>query len=162
MLEWGRFITQLIPAMNLRSVSVIVSAPRDAVFNFLADIENLPRWAPSLCERLYLARGRWMALSPQGELHVDLEANNGTGVIDVRAGATTDRMPLLPIRVLPLAMRSTLVTVMFVPAPEWPAGIMQCDADALISDLRGLFGRFGGGELCAPEEVPQLAELGVN
>jgi hypothetical protein len=148
--------------MNIRTVSVIVSAPRDTVFNFLADIENLPRWASSLCERLYLARGRWMALSPQGEMHLDLEANNGTGVIDLRAGRATDQMALLPMRVMPLSLRSTLVTVTFVPAPEWPAGVMQCDAGALVVDLQGLLRRFGGGELCAAEPVPQLAELGVN
>ena len=103
-----------------------------------------------------------MALSPQGEVQLDLEANNGTGVIDLRAGASSDRMPLLPIRVLPLALRSTLVTVMFVPAPEWPAGIMQCDADVLTGELEGLLRRFGGGELCVPETVPQLSELGMN
>ena len=148
--------------MNIRTVSVIVSAPRDTVFNFLADIENLPRWAPSLCERLYLSRGRWMALSPQGELHVDLEANNGTGVIDLRAGGASDRMPLLPIRVVPLSLGSALATFTFVPAPEWPAGIMQCDADALAADLHALLRRFGGGELCAADPLPQLAELGLN
>jgi hypothetical protein len=148
--------------MNVRTLSVIVSAPRDTVFNFLADIENLPRWTPSLCERLFLARGRWMALSRQGEMHLDLEANNGTGVIDLRAGLASDRMALLPIRVLPLSARSTLVTFTFVAAPEWPAGIMQCDADALVGELEALLRRFGGGEVCVPEIVPQFAELGVN
>jgi uncharacterized membrane protein len=148
--------------MHLHTLSAIVSAPRDTIFNFLADIENLPRWAPSLCERLYLSRGRWMALSPQGEMQVDLEANNGTGVIDLRAGPSVDRMTLLPVRVLPLSTRSTLVTVTFVPAPEWPAGIMQCDVSALTGELQGLLRRFGGGEICAADPVPQFAELGVN
>jgi hypothetical protein len=148
--------------MNVRTVSVIVCATRDTVFNFLADIENLPRWAPCLCERLYLSRGRWMALSPRGEQPLDLEANNGTGVIDLRGGPSTDRMALLPMRVIPLSARNTLVTVTFVPAPEWPAGIMQCDADALTADLEGLLRRFGGGEICAAESVAQFAELGMN
>jgi hypothetical protein len=148
--------------MNVRSFSVIVSAPRDTVFNFLADIENLPRWAPSLCERLYLTRGRWMALSGRGELNIDLEANNGTGVVDLRAGSSPDRMALLPMRVVPLSARSALVTLTFVAAPEWPAGILQCDADALAADLEGLLRRFGGGELCSGAPLPQLAELGMN
>jgi uncharacterized protein YndB with AHSA1/START domain len=34
--------------MNIHPLTVTVSAPRDTVFNFLADIENLPRWAGSL------------------------------------------------------------------------------------------------------------------
>ena len=148
--------------MNLRHISILVSAPRDTVFNFLADIENLPRWAPSLCERLYLARGRWMTLSRQGEMQVDLVADSGTGVIDLRAGPAPDQLSVLPVRVLPLSARSTLVSVTYVPAPEWPAGIVQCDADAFDAELEALVRRFGGGKFCAPVPVPQLAELGVN
>jgi hypothetical protein len=148
--------------MNIRTLSAIVCAPRDTVFNFLADIENLPRWAPSLCERLYLAHGRWMALSPQGEQQLDLEANNGAGVIDLRAGPSPGQMALLPMRVVPQTKASSLISITFVQAPEWPAGIMQCDAGTLSRELLGLVRRFGGGELCAAEPVAQLAELGVN
>ena len=49
--------------MNIHPLTVTVSAPRDTVFNFLADIENLPRWAGAWCERLALQRGRWWALT---------------------------------------------------------------------------------------------------
>ena len=44
--------------MNIRTIALSVAAPRDTVFNFLADIENLPKWAGSWCERLTLERGR--------------------------------------------------------------------------------------------------------
>lgn len=148
--------------MNIRTLAITVSAPRDTVFNFLADIENLPRWAADFCERLYLERGRWKALTSQGELFCDLEANNGTGVIDLRTGPSPDRMTLLPLRVLSLSARATLVTLAFVQAPEWPAGLAQRDGDELLAELQGLARRFGGGELHAAEPVPQLVELGLN
>ena len=45
--------------MNIHPLTVTVSAPRDAVFNFLANIENLPKWTGAWCERLMLQRGRW-------------------------------------------------------------------------------------------------------
>ena len=68
--------------MNIRTIAVTVAAPRDTVFNFLADIENLPQWAGAWCERLALERGRWWALTAEGELVVDMETSAGTGVID--------------------------------------------------------------------------------
>jgi hypothetical protein len=148
--------------MNVRTLSVLLAASRESVFNFLADIENLPRWAPSLCERLYLSRGRWTALSPLGEVALDLESSHLTGVIDLRFDLG-DRRALLPLRALAIGPERTLLSLTFVPAPEWPGGILQCDADALSADLGGLIHRFGGGEICAPEPaVPALAELGLN
>ncbi len=148
--------------MNIRTLAVTVSTPRDTVFNFLADIENLPRWAAGFCERLYLERGRWKALTSQGELFCDLEASAGTGVIDLRMGSSLDRMALLPLRVLTLSARETLVTVAFIQAPEWPARLAQRDGDELQAELQALARRFGGGELHATESVPQLVELGLN
>ncbi|HVU17184.1 MAG TPA: hypothetical protein VHD32_09665 [Candidatus Didemnitutus sp.] len=148
--------------MNVRTLSVSLSASRERVFNFLADIENFPRWAPSLCERLYLSRGRWMILSSLGDATIDLEASNLTGVIDLRFDLG-DRRALLPLRVVALGPETSLLMLTFVPAPEWPAGILQCDADTLARDAGALIRRFGGGEICAPEPaVMALAELGLN
>ena len=148
--------------MNLRTVCLALAASPESVFNFVADIENLPRWAPSLCERLFLARGRWAALSPLGEVQVDLEASAGTGVVDLRFAAPGERSALLPLRVIALGPRASLLQVTFVPAPEWPEGVLQCDADTLLADLEGLVRRFGGGEVCTAAPAPQLAELGLN
>jgi len=148
--------------MNLQTYSVTVCAPRDTVFNFLADIENLPRWATGFCERLYVSRGRWKGLTVQGELWLVLEACGKTGIIDLRAGPSLDRLALLPLRVLALGERSTLVSVTFVAAPEWPGELLQREAEAVAEELRGLTGRFGGGELHVPEREPQLLELGLN
>ncbi|HEY4301107.1 MAG TPA: hypothetical protein VGM73_09555 [Candidatus Didemnitutus sp.] len=148
--------------MNVRTLSVLLAASRESVFNFLADIENLPRWAPSLCERLYLSRGRWTALSPLGDVALDLEASPLTGVIDLHFDLG-DHRSVLPLRALPLGAERTLLSISFMPAPEWPAAILRCDADALAADIGGLIRRFGGGEICAPAAaVPALAELGLN
>ncbi|HYC72108.1 MAG TPA: hypothetical protein VEB66_12920 [Opitutaceae bacterium] len=148
--------------MNIRTLAVTVSAPRDTVFNFLADIENLPRWAGGFCERLYLERGRWRALTSQGELYCELEASAETGLIDLRLGPSIDRMALLPIRVLPLGVRSTLVTVAFAEPPELSAGLALRDGGEMLAELEGLVRRFGGGELHLPEPAVALVEPGRN
>lgn len=148
--------------MNVQTFTLLVSAPRDTVFNFLADIENLPRWATGFCERLYLERGRWKALTSQGELYCDLEAGNSTGVIDLRTGPSVDRLAVLPMRVVALAPRRTLVTFTFMAGPEWPVGLAERDPAVLHAELTALARRFGGGEVHGPDAVPALVELGHN
>ena len=148
--------------MNIRTVALTVSAPRDTVFNFLADIENLPKWAPGYCERIALERGRWWALTAEGEQVMDMETSAGTGVIDWRAGPLPERMNLIPLRVLALSTRRSLVTLTLIEAPDDPAEAGERRYEILLDAARGLLRRFGGGELHAPPAALQFAELGVN
>ena len=90
------------------TLTVTVSAARDAVFNFLANIENLPKWSGGYCEDITLQRGRWWAFTADGEQVVDIESSSGTGVIDLRVGPLPESMTLTPIRVVGLSNRQTL------------------------------------------------------
>jgi hypothetical protein len=147
--------------MNIHPLTVTLSAPRDTVFNFLADIENLPKWAGAWCERLALERGRWWALTAEGEQVVDLETSAGTGVIDLRSGPTPDRLRLTPIRVLALSTRRTLVSFLLIEAPGESAEDCARRQQVLQAAVHGLLRRFGGGEVHEPS-APYLAELGLN
>jgi len=145
--------------MNIHPLTVTVSAPRDTVFNFLADIENLPRWAGAWCERLALQRGRWWALTSEGEQVMDMETSAGTGVIDLRAGASPERFRLMPIRVVALSTRRTLVSFLLIEGPDKTNDAFVRRRERLQSAADGLVKRFGGGEVhCAPS----LVELGLN
>ena len=145
--------------MNIHPLTVTVSAPRDTVFNFLADIENLPRWAGAWCERLALQRGRWWALTSEGEQVMDMETSAGTGVIDLRAGMSPERFRLMPIRVVALSTRRTLVSFLVIEGPDETNDAFVRRRERLQSAADGLVKRFGGGEVhCAPS----LVELGLN
>lgn len=148
--------------MNIRTLAVTLAAPRDPVFNFLADIENLPRWAGGWCERLALERGRWWALTAEGEQLVDLETSAGPGVIDLRAGPRPDRMTPTVIRVFALSSRCTLVSITIIEAPDQLTEAYERRYQLLRAAAGGLLRRFGGGELHAPDPVPALVELGLN
>ncbi len=147
--------------MQIRTIFLTVTAPRDTVFNFLADIENLPRWAAGICERLELRQGRWWAYTALGEMFVDMETSAGTGVIDLRAGPTPDRLGVLPIRVLPLPARGTLVSFTCVQPPGLSDELYEKQYQSLLGELPGLVRRFGGGKLHTPP-VPELAAPGLN
>ena len=148
--------------MNIRTIAVTLAAPRDTVFNFLADIENLPKWAGGWCERLALERGRWWALTAEGEQVVDLETSAGTGVIDLRAGPLPERMTPTPVRVFALSLRRTLLTVTVVEVPDQTPEAYERRYQLLLAATGGLIRRFGGGELHPPSGAPELAELGLN
>ncbi len=148
--------------MNVRTIAVTLAAPRDTVFNFVADIENLPKWAGGWCERLALERGRWWAFTAEGEQVVDLESSAGTGVIDLRAGPQPERMTATLVRVFALSLRRTLLTVTVIEAPDQTAEAYERRYQLLLAAARGLPRRFGGGELHPPSAGPELAELGLN
>ncbi len=148
--------------MLIHTISVSVAAPRDTVFNFLADIENLPRWATEFREPLELRQGRWWAYTTRGEMFVELESADGTGVIDLRVGPSTDRLSLLPIRVLPLAACRTLVSFTLLPLRDSSGGLYEARYQSRLQDGMRLLGRFGGGDLHGPEAAMQLAASGLN
>jgi uncharacterized protein YndB with AHSA1/START domain len=148
--------------MQIRTIAVTLAAPRDTVFNFLADIENVPKWAGGWCERLALERGRWWAFTADGEQLVDLESSAGTGVIDLRAGPWPDRMTPTPIRVLALSRRRTLLSVTVIEAPDQTPEAYERRYRLLLTAAGGLLRRFGGGELHPPSATPELAQLGLN
>lgn len=145
--------------MNIHPLTVIVSAPRDTVFNFLADIENLPKWTAGWCERLMLQRGCWWALTAEGEQVVDLETSAGTGVIDLRAGPSPEHFRLTPIRVVPLSTRRTLVSFLVIAGPDETDDAFARRRERLQAAADGLRQRFGGGEV---HRAPAFAELGLN
>src|SRR6185312_3648967 len=148
--------------MNIVTLTVTVSASRETVFNFLANIENLPKWSGGYCEDITLQRGRWWAFTADGEQVVDIESSAGTGVIDLRAGPLPESMTLTPIRVVGLSNRQTLINFILLEAPDRGPEIFERRCQLWREAVKGLLPRFGGGEMHSPELSPQLLELGLN
>ena len=148
--------------MQIRTVSVAVCSSRDTVFNFLADIENLPKWATAFCEQIELRRDGWWAYTTQGEMIVASDTDDRTGVIDLRLGPSVDELGLFPVRVFPLSDGRTLVSFTFIQAPGISDERYESQYHSLVVELWGLIRRFGGGELYTPGVAPQLSAAGLN
>lgn len=128
--------------MTAHPLSLTSPASVAAVFRELADIENFPRWAAEFCERIELsADGNWRALTIQGDLHVELEADARTGVIDLRLGDGARCMGLLPLRVLALPGGRTLVSAVLIPAPGLGDFAFARQVEVFETALRGLLTR---------------------
>jgi hypothetical protein len=123
---------------------VVVPAPWARVFDWLADVERLPEWAGEFCEGVYLARGRWMALTALGELFLAFEARPRTGEIVWRAGLSAGRLTRLVLRVEALPEGATRVVLELRGAA---GGARVRLYEALRGAFPGLVARLGAGAL---------------
>jgi hypothetical protein len=130
--------------MKIRTVHVTVPAPRDAVFSFLAEIGNLPEWATEFCRRVERRGSRWVAQTSQGEMHLAIESDPVTGVIDLHIGPEPSAMELFPMRVLSLPSGDTLVLLTFAQSPGLPDELYERQYQSLGIEMAGFAARFGG------------------
>lgn len=144
--------------MDLHTCSVVVAASRGAVFRYLADIERLPEWAPGFCERLAVTRRGWFALTALGEMFLELEADEHTGVVDLSAGDERDRHVLLPMRVHGLPAGRTAVTLLLERAPRQSAEQFERLCAVIEEELGRLAERFAHGAM-EKEAAPTLAPV---
>lgn len=137
--------------VTVRALHATVAAPRDEVFAFLADIENLPRWAGGFCAQLEISARGWRAWTAFGDLFLELEADARTGVIDLRLGDTHEPLADLPLRVWARPDGGTLVGGWLVRATGQSEENFVRQAAALGLALEQLADRWPAGpsRLCA-------------
>ena len=100
--------------MRSRTVTTVLDAPKERVFSYLADVENLPRWATEFARELKVEDGKYKVVNGLGEFFVEIEADEGTGVIDMLAGPSEEELALFPTRVVELpGGRSAFTFTMF-------------------------------------------------
>lgn len=148
--------------MKIRTVSVLVSAPRDTVYDFLADIENFPKWAGGYCESIELRRDGWLAYTTQGEMILESEADDGTGVIDIRLGASAEKLDVFPLRVWRLSLNETVVSFTFIQSTDLSDEAYEKHYHSWLIDLKGFAWRFGGGEILLPGAEGRFSAVGRN
>jgi hypothetical protein len=83
-------------------MTTVLPAPKSEVFAYLADVQNLPRWANEFARELVLEDGKYKVRNGLGEFFFEIRAEETTGVIDMLAGPTEDEMALFPTRVVAL------------------------------------------------------------
>ena len=146
--------------MKNRTITVTLSADRDAVFAFLANIENLEAWAAGFCSGLKCVDSQWRAVTPIGEAFFSVAAHEPTGVVDIFVGSQLDEMTLLPLRVISQTHGSAVTCTFFQPV-GWGDELYELHYDLLLAALRGLVQRFAGGAVQAPTSGGQPFYPGV-
>ncbi len=111
--------------MNSVTETCVVNVPRDSVFEFLSNTENIPKWATKFVKKLTLVGGKYKALTPIGEVFIRLDTNKKAGLIDIYAGPTEDNMTPAYMRIISLPDNSTAVMFTFFQYDSTPDAIWK-------------------------------------
>lgn len=90
-----------------------MTVPKDTVFAFLSNIENLPKWSTKFVKKIILVDGKYKAITPIGEVFIRLGTNEKAGLIDIYAGPTENNMTPAYLRIISLSDNSTAVMFTF-------------------------------------------------
>lgn len=121
-------------ALTVRHYHVIVDAPPEAVFDFIADPDNLPRWAIHFTKAgTRRVAGGTMVTTPGGELYFATTGDRTLGVIDWWAGPSRERLERWPTRVVTLPDGRSLYAVTAVLRDPVPANLDQMFDDELAT-----------------------------
>src|SRR5919204_558049 len=72
--------------MTSRTVTAVLGARREQVFEYLSRVENLPKWATEFARELRYEDGKAKVVNGLGEFFFSIDADPATGVIDMYAG----------------------------------------------------------------------------
>ncbi|HEU5221928.1 MAG TPA: hypothetical protein VFU58_07700 [Candidatus Nitrosotalea sp.] len=111
--------------MNSVTETCVVNVPRDNVFEFLSNIENIPKWATKFVSKLKLVDNKYKALTPIGEVFIRLDVDKKAGLIDIYAGPTEDNMTAAYMRIISLQDTSTAVMFTFFQYDSTPDAIWE-------------------------------------
>jgi hypothetical protein len=124
--------------MRTATVATVLDAPQDEVFSFLADIENLPRWATEFARELRHDGDRHIVVNGLGEFVFEIRADETTGVIDMFAGPSPDQMAVFPTRAVPLADGRTAYTFTMFQGPGMPDELFESQHASLEREFRNI------------------------
>ena len=82
--------------MRSETVTAVLDAPAQEVFDYLSRIENLPEWANEFARELRFEDGEAIVVNGLGEFVFRIEADPRSGVIDMHAGPESRRALPLP------------------------------------------------------------------
>ena len=124
--------------MRTETETIVLSAPRKRVFAYLADVENLPRWATEFARELKVVDGKHKVVNGLGEFFFRIEADEDTGVIDMYAGATEEKLALFPSRVVALPGNASAFTFTMFQVPGMPDELFESQHASLRRELENL------------------------
>jgi hypothetical protein len=131
--------------MRSRTVTAVFPAPKQRVFEYMSDIENLPRWATEFAREMKVVDGRHVVVNGLGEFLFEIEADERSGVIDMYAGPSEDQMGVFPTRVVELPGGASAYSFTMFQAPDMPDELFESQYESLRREFENLEREFAAG-----------------
>lgn len=124
--------------MRSETVTTVLPAPREQVFDYMSDIRNLPRWATEFARELHEEDGEFRVVNNLGEFVFEIEADRDTGVIDMFAGPTKEELAVFPTRAVALPDGRTSYSFTMFQGPGMPDELFESQHASLEREMAGL------------------------
>lgn len=128
--------------MISRTVTTVLDAPKDLVFDYLSKVENLTQWATDFARELKFENGKTKVVNGLGEFFFSIEADASTGVIDMYAGPSEEELALFPTRVVSLGQERSAYSFTMFKAPGMPDELFESQYESLRREFDNIRSRF--------------------
>ena len=127
----------------------MINAPASRVFAFVADPENLPRWAVGFCRAIRpdVERDRWILSTSEGEMPIRYVTNEATGTIDFHFSPAAGIELAAYSRVLPNGAGAEYLFTQFQ-SIAMPDEVFDRQVRALVEELQVLRGLIHARATC--------------
>ena len=122
--------------MQPRTVSVTVNRPAAAVYEYLAEPRNFPRWSEFLTT-IRPDGGDWIAGTPHGEVRIRFVERNQFGIVDHHVTTPTGATVYVPLRVVANGPGAEVLFTVFR-LPEMTDEQFEADVGLVENDLTNL------------------------
>jgi hypothetical protein len=124
--------------MRTATVTTVLAAPQPMVFDYLADIENLPAWATEFARELRRDGDDYKVVNGLGEFFFTIRSDRSSGVIDMLAGPTKEQMAIFPTRAVALPDGRTAYSFTMFQAPDMADELFDAQYASLQREFRNI------------------------
>lgn len=124
--------------MRSETVTTVLAAPQERVFQYMADIRNLPKWATEFARELREEDGEYRVVNNLGEFVFEIRADDRTGVIDMYAGPSREELAVFPTRAVALPDGRTSYSFTMFQAPGMPDELFESQYASLKREFENI------------------------
>ena len=121
-----------------KTLTVSIARGADEVYAFVANPENLPRWAKAFCQAVRKSGSEWVITTPVGEMKVRFAERNAFRVADHYVTAAPGVEIYVPMRVLPNGREGSEVVFTLFRQRDMSDAKFREDMDLVQRDLAEL------------------------
>jgi hypothetical protein len=86
--------------LKSRTMSISINRDPKIVYEFVSNLQNLPKWASMAFRSIKQENGEWIVETPQGSAKVSLTERNQFGVLDHYVKISAGIQVFVPMRVV--------------------------------------------------------------
>jgi hypothetical protein len=123
--------------MKSKMMNISIKTDPKIVYDFVSNLENLPRWASSTFPSIKEVNGEWVVDTPHGQNKVMLAERNNFGILDHHVRLTSGIEVYVPMRVVKNGNGSEVMLTVFR-TPEMTDEGYAKDIETVEKDLNHL------------------------